>query len=109
MGDCRDHLVVMTHDHLLQHLRRLAAQFRDSGATAVFVYGSRARGDAREDSDVDLFIEYSPEAKVPNLFKLVELELTLSRDLGVPVSITTRSSLHPEMRGSIEREAIRVI
>ena len=94
---------------LIAKLRTYDRRFRESGASAVYVYGSRARDDFRPDSDVDLFIEYLPSVKVPNLFDLVQIELELGRELGTPVSISTRDALHPLMRETISREAIRVL
>jgi uncharacterized protein len=87
--------VALKHDEQLHRV----------GATHMYLYGSRARADARPDSDVDLFIDYDPEVRVPSLFKLVETEQALSAELGVPVSIATRNALHPLMRDVIEREA----
>jgi predicted nucleotidyltransferase len=72
------------------------------------VHISRALGMPRPDSDLDLFIDYDPEAKVPNMFRLMQIEEELSRALGIPVTITMRNALHPLMKESIERDAIRV-
>jgi hypothetical protein len=38
---------------------------------------------SRPDSDLDLFVDYDPEAKVPNMFRLMQIEEELSRALGV--------------------------
>jgi predicted nucleotidyltransferase len=92
----------------MEILRRYEAALRDNGATAVFVFGSRARGTERPDSDLDLFIDYDPAVKIPNLFRLVQIEEEMSRALGIPVTITTRSALHPMMKDRIERDALRV-
>jgi hypothetical protein len=89
-------------------LRRYDAALRDNGATALFVFGSRARGTQRPDSDLDLFIDYDSTAKIPNLIRLMQIEDELSQTLGIPVTITTRSALHPAMKETIERDAIRV-
>lgn len=72
------------------------------------MFGSRAVGTTRPDSDLDLFIDYDPEAKVPNVLRLMQIEEDISGALGIPVSITTRNALHPLMKRSIERDAIRV-
>jgi predicted nucleotidyltransferase len=38
----------------------------------------------------------------------MEIEERISLALGIPVIITTRQALHPLMKESIEREAVRV-
>jgi len=93
---------------LIEALRNYDAAPRDNGATGLFIFGSRALGTEREDSDLDLFIDYDPEHKIPNMFRLMQIEDEISRALGVPVTITTRNALHPLMREKIERDAIRV-
>ena len=93
---------------VLETLRRYAGALHDNGATTLYMFGSRARGNERPDSDLDLFIDYEP-AKVPSLFRLMEIEEELSGALGIPVTITTRKALHPLMKDRIERDAIRVL
>jgi predicted nucleotidyltransferase len=89
-------------------LRTYDAALRENGATGLFIFGSRAAGTQRSDSDLDLFIDYDVEAKIPNMFRLMQIEEDISGALGIPVTITTRNALHPLMRESIERDAIRV-
>jgi len=98
----------MRDPNLITVLRTYSAALRESGATALFVFGSRARGTERPDSDLDLFIDYDPTEKIPNLFRLMQIEEKISGELGVAVTITTRNALHPLMKDSIERDAIRV-
>ena len=98
----------MKQTDLIEVLRTYVAALRENGATAVFVFGSRARGTERPDSDLDLFIDYDPTAKIPNMFRLMQIEDKISGALGIPVTITTRDALHPLMKQSIERDAVRV-
>jgi uncharacterized protein len=98
----------MDQAKLIETLRPYGAALRDNGATGLFIFGSRARGAQRTDSDLDLFIDYDPDKKIPNMFRLMQVEDAISQALGVPVTITTRNALHPLMRESIERDAIRV-
>jgi uncharacterized protein len=98
----------MNQAALIEVLRTYDAARRENGATGLFMFGSRALGMPRPDSDLDLFIDYDPEAKVPNMFRLMQIEEELSKALGIPVTITTRNALHPLMKESIERDAIRV-
>jgi uncharacterized protein len=94
--------------NLLDTLRAYDAALRQNGATALFMFGSRARGTESADSDLDLFIDYDPAFKVPNIFRLMQIEDEISQALGIPVTITTREALHPLMRESIEQDAIRI-
>jgi predicted nucleotidyltransferase len=94
---------------LIEALKRYDAALRESGATGLFIFGSRARGANRPDSDLDLFIDYDAAEKVPNIFRLMQLEEEISEALGIAVTITTRNALHPLMRDNIERDAVRVL
>jgi uncharacterized protein len=98
----------MKQADVIEVLRTYDAVLRENGATALFVFGSRARGTERPDSDLDLFIDYDPTAKIPNMFRLMQIEEKISEALGVSVTITTRDALHPLMKERIERDAVRV-
>jgi predicted nucleotidyltransferase len=98
----------MNQAALIEVLKTYDAALRENGATGLFIFGSRAVGFPRPDSDLDLFIDYDPEAKVPNMFRLKQIEEDLSKALDIPVTITTRNALHPLMKENIERDAIRV-
>jgi predicted nucleotidyltransferase len=98
----------MTQTKLIEVLKNYDAALRENGATALFVFGSRSRGTERPESDLDLFIDYDPAVKIPSLFRLMQIEEKISEAVGVPVTITTRDALHPLMKESIERDAVRV-
>ncbi|MGD0497958.1 MAG: nucleotidyltransferase family protein [Bryobacteraceae bacterium] len=73
------------------------------GVTSVRVFGSFARGEAREDSDLDLLIEAGP--RTPPWFPgglLSDLEAGLGRR----VDIAEEGALHPLIRDRILQEAI---
>ena len=98
----------MNRASLIEALKAYDAPLREGGATGIFMFGSRALGTERPDSDLDLFIDYDRAVKIPNLFRLMQIEEEMSQALGIPVTITTRNALHPLMRDRIEREAVRV-
>jgi predicted nucleotidyltransferase len=99
----------MDRSTLINVLKTYDAALRENGATGLFMFGSRALGTDRPDSDLDLFIDYDPAAVVPNMFRLMQIEDEISESLGIPVTITTRNALHPLMKDNIERDAIRVL
>jgi len=71
------------------------------------LFGSTARGAARDESDVDIFIDYDPERF--SFVELIRLRERLSQILGRRTDLTTREGLHPLLRPQIEAEAIRII
>jgi len=71
------------------------------------VFGLVARGDARPDSDIDLLIDFAPEAK-PSLLTLSGLQLDLADALGRPVDLGERRALKPRVAEAAEREMVRV-
>jgi len=99
----------MDRTGLLDTLKSYDAALRANGVTGLYMFGSRARRAERPDSDLDLFVDYDPGARIPNMFRLMQIEAEISRALGVPVTITTRNALHPLMKNAIERDAIRIL
>ena len=99
----------MDRDQLIARLKPFDHAVREIGATSLYLFGSRARRSERPDSDLDLFIDYDRDSKVPNLFRLMQIEESISKVLGMHVTITTRYALHPLMREEIERDAVRVL
>lgn len=77
------------------------------GATALFVFGSTARDEAKPTSDLDLFIDHDPAQKF-SLLELIGIQQFLEQELSIAVDLTTRNSLHPMLRGDIERAAFQV-
>lgn len=81
-------------------IKRIAAEH---GVRNVRVFGSRARGDARPDSDVDLLVEPGPA--ISSWFP-AGLVLDLEELLGFPVDVVTDRGLRPELRAAVLREAV---
>jgi hypothetical protein len=88
-------------------LRKQAPAVKALGATALYLFGSTARGDARDGSDLDVFVDYDANSRF-SLVELVGIKQLLESWLGVPVDITTRDSLDPLLRGRIESSAERI-
>jgi predicted nucleotidyltransferase len=101
------YISTMNRAKTVQKLKGFAEPIRALGATSLYVFGSTARDEASEHSDIDLFIDYDPNSKF-SLLDLVDIKLLLEAELGMPVDVTTRDSLHPMLKDDIEQSAVRV-
>jgi len=70
------------------------------------LFGSTARAEVGEDSDVDLFFDY--ERGKLGLFELIDVKEQTSRILGRKADIMTHDSLHNVLRSRIEAAALQV-
>ncbi len=97
----------MTRTQILARLKRQKMALRERGARALYLFGSTARGEHTETSDIDLFMDYDPGSGF-SLLELVGIKQHLETALGRKIDITTRDSLHPRLRSKIEASATRV-
>lgn len=91
----------------LERLRAAKTAVQALGAVHLYLFGSTSRQEAREDSDVDIFIDRDP-AMPFGLLELGRMETALERLVGAEVDLTTRDGLHPEIREHVETNAIQV-
>ena len=96
----------MKRDEVLTRLRAHEADFKRLGVHSLYLFGSTAREEAREDSDVDLFFDH--ERGAIGLFEIMDIKERASEVLGVEADVMTRRSLHPRLKHRIESSATRV-
>jgi predicted nucleotidyltransferase len=96
----------MQRDEAIAKLKQHETELRRLGVQRLYLFGSTARGEAREDSDVDLFFDY--ERGKLGLFELMDVKEETSRILGRKADIMTRDSLHRVLRSRIEASALQV-
>jgi predicted nucleotidyltransferase len=89
-------------DGLRDSILRTAAA---CGASNVRLFGSVARGEEHDSSDIDFLVRLEPGR---TLLDLVRLESRLEALLGRPVDVVTEASLTEPIRSRALREAIRV-
>lgn len=75
------------------------------GVATLRLFGSAARDAAGADSDVDFLVRFSG---TPTYDRYMDLKFHLEEMLGVPVDLVTEDALRPEMRKSVERDALLV-
>jgi uncharacterized protein len=83
----------------------LAALCRRHRIRRLSLFGSTLKGTSRPDSDVDLLVEFEPDAK-PSLLTMAEIELQLSPLLGGrEVDLRTAGDLSRYFRDEVVRTA----
>jgi uncharacterized protein len=94
----------------LRILKDHEPELRRRGVTHAAVFGSVARGEARQTSDVDILIDLDPEQPI-GLFDYAAIKLYIAALFGLdsldgPVDIVSQTNLKARLRGKILREAI---
>jgi len=83
---------------------QLAGLCRRYRVRELSLFGSAARGEMRSDSDIDMLVEFLPDAEI-DLVDHAGLMLDLSHLLGRRVDLVSKNGLKPLIRASILEEA----
>ncbi|HZL86044.1 MAG TPA: nucleotidyltransferase domain-containing protein [Candidatus Krumholzibacteria bacterium] len=92
----------------MAELKAHASEIREQGVTSLALFGSRVRGDERQDSDLDVLIEYASDRPF-TLYDLVRVERLLKGLTGLEVHIATRDGFRPHRLRRVLRDAINVL
>jgi len=98
--------LVMKRDEAIRRLQEHEAELKRLGVVHLYLFGSTVRGEATDDSDVDLFFDY--EKGKLGLFELMDVQDYTASILGRTADVMTRDSLHKILRPQIEATAVRV-
>ncbi len=88
-------------DKLIAHQEEL----KQFSVKSLAIFGSVARGEEKESSDVDILVEFEEGAHI-GLFLFVRLQRRLGEILGCSIDLATREALRKEMKDQILKEAI---
>ena len=98
--------VVMDKQTVVSRLSECAPEIRRRfSVEALFVFGSVARGEAAEGSDVDVLVTFKEKATF-DLF--MDLKFYLEEVVGGAVDLVTEKAIRPQMRRVIDQEMINV-
>ena len=92
--------------HIEELKTRITHTLKRHDIARAAIFGSFARGDAEESSDLDLLVEFRGEK---SLFDPVGLKLDLEDSLGRSVDVLTYNALHPTIRDRIISEQVRAL
>ena len=95
----------MNRQDIIDRLRENERALRARGVVHAALFGSRARGDDRPDSDIDIMIDIEPEA-VQDIYTYVGLKDFIADLFAEPVDIVDREALKPYVRPAAESDAL---
>jgi predicted nucleotidyltransferase len=76
---------------------------RRNDVDRLSIFGSIARGEATEDSDIDLLVHF---ATPKSLLTIIGLEEQIEAAVGKPVDLLTEAALSPYLRESILQDLV---
>ena len=94
---------------LVARLKAHADEIRGHGVISLAIFGSRARGDARSGSDLDVLISYDADRRPFTLYDLVRVERLLEHITGLDVHVTTRDGFRPARLARVLKDAVSVL
>jgi len=96
---------VKSRDEIVQSLARCKSKFQSQyGISKLALFGSYARGEQREDSDVDVLIEIDPSIGLD----FVTLAEKIEQEIGLPTDVVSSGAIKPRYRQAIEPDLIYV-
>jgi hypothetical protein len=95
----------MNSEDILARLKENEAALRARGVAHAALFGSRARGDARPGSDIDIMIEIDPAAHI-GVFDYAGLKDYIAEFFDAPVDVVSREGLKPYIRPAATADAI---
>lgn len=84
------------------HKQEIIARF---GVKHLALFGSTARNEARDDSDIDVLVEFEGGETYRNYF---DLQFYLEDQLHRPIDLVCMDAVRPQIKPYIEKEAIYV-
>jgi len=94
----------------IEEIKRVLKEYKEElkkkyGIKEIGIFGSYIRQEQSKDSDLDILVEFEPDAKM-DLIKFVELENHISELLEVKVDLVMESALKPRIGKYILREVV---
>jgi hypothetical protein len=85
----------------------ILSNLKEFNPVKVGIFGSYARGDNKQGSDIDILVEFK---EAPSLLTLIKLENDLSEILGVNVDLVTTGALkNKRIKKSIKKDLINIL
>jgi uncharacterized protein len=98
----------MKREAIVARLKDIEPRLREVGVAGLFLYGSSARDETREDSDIDIYIDKSDAAAFGFDAFMDVYDILKAAIPDREISYTTREGLVEFYKAEIEKSAIRI-
>ena len=100
-------VVDITLGVIVERLRKIQPEITAQGVTRLAVFGSRARGDARTGSDLDILVDATSGGQMPP-FDLFKVQHLIEDATGITTQISVRDMLKPRIAERISDDLVEV-
>lgn len=97
----------MTRDDIISRIKACEADIRAEGVEHLFVFGSRARGDAAPGSDLDVLIDIATDVRF-SLYNLSGVGLAVENATGIGTQVVLSRSAPEDFKRRIADDLVRV-
>jgi uncharacterized protein len=95
----------MTRDEIIARIKETAPTLRAKGVTRLAIFGSRARNDAREDSDLDVLIDVDTSFAGLDLVRVQDM---IKEATGLETQAAMRRSIETRFAQRIADDVIQI-
>lgn len=95
----------LNRQQILDRLREHESLLRSRGVAHAALFGSRARGDARPNSDTDILIELDPAARI-TVFDYAGIKSDIAALFEGPVDVVSKDALKPRLKLRIPQDTV---
>jgi predicted nucleotidyltransferase len=97
----------MNKDQVIAILRQHEAELRRRGVAHAALFGSVARGEADEKSDIDIAIDLDSQTTTKmDVFDYMGLQRFIGELFPIPVDVVERQAMYPRVAREMEKEII---